>query len=197
VLPNVGSLWGTQEYVKETIRGGSSELTQKKQASGGGLDFEYASRWSYGLADGEILSLLIPNIKGGASGGELSESSNTYKEMLAKGVAENTAQRYIKQMPLYWGNQPFTSGPVYFGASIIFVFVLSMLVWRNNIKWVFLGLAVFSILLAVGHNSPFFKLMFNLLPAFNKFRNPSMALVIAQLCVPLVKRNSFRKNSCR
>jgi hypothetical protein len=187
VVPNVGNLWSTQEYAKETIRGGSSELTAKKEATkGGGLDFDYATRWSYGLSDGEVLTVLIPNMKGGSSGGALSESSATYKEMMNKGVPPATAEQYIKQMPLYWGTQPFTSGPVYFGAAIVFLFILGMLVVESPLKWVMLGLSVFSILLASGHNTPFFGWMFNLLPFFNKFRTPSMALVIAELCMPLV-----------
>ena len=186
VLPNTANLWSTQEYAKDTIRGGSSELTQKKQTTDGGLDFEYASRWSYGFTDGEILSVLIPNMKGGSSGGELSEGSNTYKEMLNKGVPENTAAQYMKQMPLYWGAQPFTSGPVYFGAAIVFLFIFSLLIVRNNIKWALLALTIFSMLLSFGHNTPFFKWMFDLLPFFNKFRTPSMALVIAELTVPLL-----------
>lgn len=187
VGPNVSNLWSTQEYAKETIRGGSSELTAKKEATkGGGLDFDYATRWSYGLGDGEVLTILIPNMKGGSSGGELSESSATYKEMMNKGVPPATAEQYIKQMPLYWGTQPFTSGPVYFGAAIMFLFILGMLLVESPLKWVMLGLSVFSILLASGHNTPFFGWMFNLLPFFNKFRTPSMALVIAELCMPLV-----------
>ncbi len=186
VLPNTTNLWFTQEYAKETIRGGSSELTQKKAASDGGLDFEYASRWSYGFTDGEILSILIPNIKGGSSGGELSESSNTYKEMLNKGVAENQAAQYIKQMPLYWGSQPFTSGPVYFGAAVVFLFLFSMLIIRSNIKWALLFITVLFMLLSFGHNTPFYKWMFDLLPFFNKFRTPSMALAVAELTVPLL-----------
>ena len=186
IAPNAANLWATQEYAKETIRGGSSELTSKKASANGGLDFEYASRWSYGLADGEILSLLIPNIKGGASGGELSESSAVYNEMINKGVQEATAQQYIKQMPLYWGGQPFTSGPVYFGAAVFFLFLLSLFTVRNNLKWALLSLIILSILLASGHNTPFYQWMFNLLPFFNKFRTPSMALVIAELAVPLL-----------
>lgn len=187
VLPNVGMLWSTQEYAKETIRGGSSELTRKKEATkGGGLDFEYASRWSYGWADGEILTILIPNMVGGASGAPLSESSNTYQEMMNKGVPENQAAQYLRQMPLYWGNQPFTSGPVYYGAAVCFLFLLGMMIVRNKLKWVLLALTIFSVLLGLGHNTPFFKWMFDLLPYFNKFRTPTMALCIAQLTMPLL-----------
>lgn len=106
--------------------------------------------------------------------------------MLNKGVPENTALQYIKQMPLYWGAQPFTSGPVYFGAAIVFLFLFSLLMVRNNIKWALLALTLFSMFLSFGHNSPVFKWMFDLLPFFNKFRTPSMALVIAELTVPLL-----------
>ncbi|HWB62391.1 MAG TPA: hypothetical protein VG603_02690, partial [Chitinophagales bacterium] len=235
LLPNIGNFWSTQEYAKETMRGGSSELTQKKQVTNGGLDYDYATRWSEGSLfykkyvlqnnntgevkvfgpgetdevnilydslnkkspgvytlktehnfDGEFLSVLIPNIKGGVSGGELDENSDTYKEMINKGVPENTAEHYIKQMPLYWGNQPFTSGPVYFGAAIIFLSLFSLLIIRSHIKWVLLALTVFSFLLSFGHNTPFFGWLFNVLPMFNKFRTPAMALVIGQMAVPVL-----------
>jgi hypothetical protein len=234
VIPNIASLWSTQEYAKETIRGGTSELSQKKAATkGGGLDFDYATRWSEGSLfyksytlldnrtadvrtfspgeidaanvlfdslnkkspgtyqlksktslDGEFLTLLIPNLKGGETGGSLDEDSYTYKEMLSKGIPENQAQSYIRQMPLYWGNQPFTSGPVYFGAAIIFLAIFSLMAVRSSVKWALFALSFFSLLLSFGHNTPFFKLMFDLLPVFNKFRTPTMALVIAQLAVP-------------
>ena len=187
VLPNIASLWSTQDYVKETMRGGATELTEKKQqAKGGGLDFTYATEWSYGLWDGEILSLLIPDIKGGSSGGELSEESATYKELTGKGVPENSAKGFIQRAPLYWGAQQFTSGPVYFGAAVMFLFLLSMLIVRNRIKWALLSLVIISVILAVGRNTFFYHLLFDYLPYFNKFRNPSMALAIAQLAVPTI-----------
>ncbi len=183
ILPNVGTLWSTQEYVKETIRGGSSEMKVKKEATkGGGLDFDYATRWSYGFMDGEILSIIIPNIKGGGSGIDIGEDSEFGRALSQKGYS--TA--YTKQAPGYWGHQPFTSGPVYFGAAIVFLFILSLLVVRSNIKWLLLALTLFSFLLAFGHNTPIFKWLFNLLPFFNKFRTPAMALVIAELTMPLL-----------
>lgn len=187
LLPNMGNLWTTQEYAKETMRGGSSELSTKKEANkGGGLDFDYATRWSEGFMDGEFLSVLIPNVKGGESGGELDESSYTYKEMLNKGIPENTAQHYIKQMPLYWGSKLFTSGPSYFGAIVVFLFFLSLLTIRSHIKWALLAVVILSFLLSFGNHTPFYKLLFNYLPMFNKFRTPDMALVIAQLAMPLM-----------
>ena len=187
VLPNIANLWSTQEYVKETMRGGSSELTQKKQqAKGGGLDFTYATEWSYGLFDGEILSLLIPDIKGGASGTQLSEESATATALKEKGVPDNNIQGFIQRAPTYWGAQQFTSGPVYFGAAIVFLFLFAMLIVQNRIKWALLSAIIISIILGVGRNTFIYHILFDYLPLFNKFRNPSMALAIAQLCVPAV-----------
>lgn len=186
VLPNVANLWATQEYAKETIRGGSSELTAKREATkGGGLDFEYATRWSYGFTDGEILSLLIPNIKGGGSGNTLSDDNKMVQRFAGSGYPLEQIKKYIASQ-LYWGNQPFTSGPVYFGAAVVFLFVFSLLILQNNIKWALLVLTLLSITLSFGHNFFVFRLFFDYLPFFNKFRTPAMALVIAELTMPLM-----------
>ena len=186
LMPSIGNLWSTEEYAKETIRGGSSELTQKKQATDGGLDIEYATRWSYGFMDGEILTILIPDMKGGGSSNTgLSDNSPMVQRLSQGGYPIDQVKHYVASI-LYWGNQPFTSGPVYFGAAIVFLFVFSLLVVRSNIKWLLLTLTVFSMLLAFGHNTPFFKMLFNLLPFFNKFRTPAMALVIAEFTMPLL-----------
>lgn len=181
VIPNVANLWMTKDYGKETIRGGSSELSRKVSNSDGGLDFDYASRWSYGAGDLEFLSVLLPNIKGGGSGTNIGEESAFGKTLQQKGYPLS----YTQQAPTYWGNQPFTSGPVYFGAVIVFLFVFALLAAQDKLKWWVVAVSVISFLLAFGHNTPFFKIAFNSLPFFNKFRTPSMALVIAQLVFPL------------
>ncbi|MBL7778729.1 MAG: YfhO family protein [Chitinophagales bacterium] len=184
-LPNVGNLWATQEYGTETIRGGSSELSAKKEATkGGGLDFDYATRWSYGFTDGEILSLLIPDVKGGGSANDIDSKNKVVQQFSSSGYPVEQIKRYVASIS-YWGNQPFTSGPVYFGAAVCFVFVFSLLIIRSNIKWALLSIIIFSILLASGKNTPFFGWMFNLLPFFNKFRTPAMALVMAEVAIPL------------
>ncbi|MBX2903502.1 MAG: YfhO family protein [Chitinophagales bacterium] len=182
IIPNIANLWMTRDYGKETIRGGSSELTRKKASTDGGLDFDYASRWSYGAGDLEFLSVLLPNIKGGGSGSDVGEESNFGKALQQKGYPLS----YTKQAPTYWGNQPFTSGPVYFGAVVVFLFVFALLALHDKLKWWAVALSVVSFLLAFGHNTPFFKIAFNTLPFFNKFRTPSMALVIAQLVFPML-----------
>lgn len=183
-VPNIANLWSTWEYGKQTMRGGSSQLTEKQKTNTGGLDLEYATRWSEGATDFEFLSILIPNIKGGASGSELSTSSASYKVLTQNGI--QSAENIIKRMPTYWGDQPFTSGPVYFGAAIFFLFVLGLQIVRSNLKWALLAISVFFLLLSFGHNTPFFEFCFNHLPMFNKFRTPTMALVIPQLCFPLL-----------
>ena len=188
LLPNVANLWSTQEYAKETIRGGSSELTQKKQETNGGLDFEYATRWSYGLMDGEMLSILIPDIKGGGSdntGDFGSDNSSVQKLSQGGNYPIEQVKRYLASI-MYWGNQPFTAGTVYFGAALVLLFVFALLIYPNKLKWALLTLSILSVLLAAGHNTPFFKLLFNYLPFFNKFRTPAMALVIAEITMPLL-----------
>lgn len=183
-VPNIANLWSTWEYGKQTMRGGGSELTEKvKTNTGGGLDYEYATRWSQGFSDGEIFTLLIPNLKGGASQSELSTSSQTYKDLSAK---TGNADELIKHMPTYFGEQPGTSGPVYFGAAILFLAVLGLFIIKSPIKWALLIISLFFIFLSFGHNTSFFKFFFDYLPMFNKFRTPPMALVIPQLCFPLL-----------
>ena len=185
LLPNTANLWSNFDYAKETIRGGGSELTRKKASTDGGLDFDYATRWSYGASDLEWFSLWIPNIKGGASGGALSTSSEMFREISSR-TGEAEAERIIQQMPVYWGTQPFTSGPVYAGAIVLFFFILSIFILPDRLKYLLIVLTLFSLLLSFGYHTPFFGWLFNSLPFFNKFRTPSMALVIAGLGMPLL-----------
>jgi hypothetical protein len=185
-LPNVANLWSTWEYGKQTMRGGGSQLSDKKTANkGGGLDIEYATRWSEGAGDFEFMTLLIPNMKGGASGSELSESSASYKALTQNGI--QSAGQIIERMPTYFGDQPGTSGPVYLGAAVFFLFILGLLIVRSPVKWALLAISVFFLLLSFGHNTPFFEWCFNgLLPMFNKFRTPTMALAVLQITFPLL-----------
>ncbi len=178
VLCNMYNFYGNYEMSKESIRG-KSELSQptetEKQSSG--LDKDYAFAWSYGKA--ETLSLLIPNVYGGKSGGLLGPDSNIYKQLKANG-AQVPAEGV--QMYTYWGDQPFTSGPVYFGAIICFLFVLGMIVVKNNLKWILLGSTLIFIFLAWGRNFEIFNdFFFYHFPLYNKFRAVSTALVIPAL----------------
>ncbi|HEX8348598.1 MAG TPA: hypothetical protein VF598_01430, partial [Hymenobacter sp.] len=193
-----GRLYTTLEYGKYSIRGRSELKTAPPTAPGAtpqpsgdeaagssGLDRDYAFGWSYGV--GETITLLIPNYYGGASQGKLSESSETAKALSTLGVPPVQLRDYLAQMPLYWGAQPSTSGPVYMGAVVCILFVLGLFVAdRRTRNWLLAG-TILSILLAWGKNFETFNyLMFDYFPGYNKFRSVSMALVIAQLAMPLL-----------
>ncbi len=179
---NVNSLWPTVEYGKYTMRGGS-ELTHSKDINAKGLTKEYATAWSYSIA--ETPNLLIPNFAGGASGGALSKNSETYK-VLRQGGAPN-ADQMIRQMPTYWGLQPFTAGPMYMGAITIFLFVLGLILIKEPIKWWLAAISLLAIPLAWGQHFMWFSnLFYDYVPLYNKFRIPSMILVILQVTLPLL-----------
>ncbi|GHT75647.1 membrane protein [Bacteroidia bacterium] len=182
-LPRLSGLYSDYEMTKESLRG-PSELTAtnaEEAKTSGGLDIDYAFTWSYGR--GETLSFLIPDIHGGATGGMLGKDSDLYKELKQHG------QRVGKEIQAYtyWGDQPFTSGPVYFGAVICFLFVLGMFVIPNKAKWWWLGATVFFVFLSWGRNFAVLNdFLFYHLPMYNKFRTPSMALVIPGLIFPII-----------
>jgi len=184
VLTSLTSLWATYEYGKYTIRG-KSDLTSEKENRTSGLDKDYATQWSYGVA--ETGTLIIPNFHGGASYGKLNDKSNSYKALIKNNVPRSQADEVIKNMPTYWGNQPFTSGPVYIGAIVMFLFVFGLIVVKGNFKWWLLAGAILSILLAWGKNfMPLTDLFLTYFPGYNKFRAVSMTLVIAQLAIPIL-----------
>lgn len=174
---NITNIWATWEYGKETIRG-KSELTTNPENRTSGLDKDYATQWSYGV--GETFSLLIPNTKGGASG----SLGNNEKAM--EKVDAVYAQSLAGQNQ-YWGDQPFTSGPVYTGAIMVFMFVLGLFILKGNLKWWILTVTLLSILLSWGRNfMPLTEFFLHYLPGYNKFRAVSMILVIADLAIPLL-----------
>lgn len=185
VLCNLGNIYANYEMSKESTRG-QSELSKptnsEKQSSG--LDKDYAFAWSYGKS--ETLSLLVPDINGGASGGWLSPNSNLYKAIQTNAPQAQLEAKGI-QAQTYWGDQPFTSGPVYFGAIICFLFVLGMFVIKSPIKWVLLTSTIFFIFLSWGHNFEGFNdWFFYHFPMYNKFRAVSTALVIPALTMIIV-----------
>jgi hypothetical protein len=173
----------TAEFAKETMRGGRSELTDSTNAGNktkGGLDKDYAFNWSYGID--ETLTLLVPGSFGGSSGGELSEKSAVTQTLLEQGVPEENAAQIARQLPTYWGTQPNTSGPVYLGAIICFLFILGLVYLDSWHKWWIAAITAFAILLAWGGNFKAFNyFLFDFMPFYNKFRAPTMALVIPQL----------------
>ena len=177
----------SQEYVKETMRGGHSELEKEndEQNKTTGLDLDYATQWSYGID--ETLTLLIPNYMGASTNYDVGTNSKVYQELISKGVPKKNAADFCKNVPTYWGTQPFTSGPVYVGAIICFLFVLGLCIVRGPYKWALLVATIFSILLSWGRNfMPLTELFFNYFPMYNKFRAVASILVVAELTMPLL-----------
>ncbi|OIP02118.1 MAG: hypothetical protein AUJ98_02415 [Bacteroidetes bacterium CG2_30_33_31] len=175
---NIGNLLTTMEYTPYTIRGKAELSFDKNHKSSSGLDKDYATQWSYGKA--ETFSLLIPNAKGGASG-YLGE----YKEAIAK--VDPNLQSTVAQQNVYWGDQPFTSGPVYIGAILVFLFIFSIFIVKSELKWILLIATLLSIFLSWGKNMMWFTDFFlDYIPAYNKFRAVSMILVIAELTMVML-----------
>lgn len=187
VAPNMSNLYSNYEMSKTSTRG-TSELTLPQTAGdvaaekhSSGLDKEYAFQWSYGVK--ELLTLLVPDVYGGGSGGTLDSSSELYKEYKRNGAQVGSEL----QAPTYWGDKIFTSGPVYFGAIVCFLFVLGMFVIADPMKWWMFAGTVFFMFLSLGRNFDAFNdIIFHYLPMYNKFRTPEMALVIPGLVFPII-----------
>jgi hypothetical protein len=180
VFCNLSNLWATNEYGKYSTRS-QSELAEKKISTG--LDKDYATGWSYGRL--ESLTLLIPDFSGGASMYSLDNNSATYKA-LAENAGAQQAKSFIKQAPVYWGEQPSSAGPTYFGAIMVFLFVLSLFIVKGPVKWWLVIITLLSLLLAWGRNFQVFTdFFFDYFPGYNKFRTVAMILVVASFAVAL------------
>ena len=174
------------DYLKETMRGGHSELTKQAQDKPAeGLDIKYATDWSYGK--GETMTLLIPNWEGGASGYDLGKDSQLSQAMRKQGVPKRDAEQFCKSAPTYRGEKMFTSGAVYVGAIVCFLFLLGLLIVPGPYKWALLFATLMSIFLAWGKNMMWFtELFFNYFPMYNKFRAVESILVVAEITIPLL-----------
>lgn len=176
-----------KEYSKETMRGGHSELVKDKDVTNktSGLDIDYATQWSYGI--GETMTFMIPNFMGASSNYNIGNNSKIHEELVSKGVPRSSADNFCTAVPTYWGNQPFTSGPVYMGAIVCFLFLLGLLIVKGPYKWAILVATIFSVMLSWGHNfMPLTRLFFDYFPMYNKFRAVSSILVVAEITIPLL-----------
>ena len=183
IATNANKLIPTYEYTPYTMRGGSELTSDSDTHNDRGLDLEYATAWSYGIE--EMPNLLIPNFNGGSSSGALATDSETGK--LLKKVGQPNLRQTLKHMPLYWGPQPFTAGPMYMGAISIFLFVLGLILCRGREKWWVLGATLIAVLLSWGNHFMWFtRLWFEYAPLYNKFRTVSMALIVLQVTVPML-----------
>lgn len=177
VLTHFTALMAINEWGEVSIRG-KSELSIAQENKTSGLDRDYATQWSYGR--GESWTLLIPNFKGGATGAIGNDPS------LIQNV-DPQIQQNVAGGNRYWGDQPFTSGPVYVGAIVMLLAVLGMFILKGPLKWALFTATVFSLLLSWGKNLPELTNFFmDYFPAYNKFRAVSMILVIAELCIPVL-----------
>jgi Co/Zn/Cd efflux system component len=179
VLPNITNLWVTSEYSSQSMRG-KSELVKPGNIQTSGLDKDYATQWSYGV--GESWSLLIPNAKGGGSGALAAN-----KDAMEKVDPQYRQAFSQNRISSYWGDQPFTSGPTYAGAIMVFLFVLGMFYVKGWLKWALFAGTLFSIMLAWGKNfMPLTNFMLEYFPLYNKFRAVSMILILAEFTIPVL-----------
>lgn len=182
IATNVNKLLPLARYTPHTMRGGSELSTDGANAKG--LDLDYATSWSYGWE--ELPNLMIPDFNGGASSGAVNpDKSETIK--LLRRAGQKNLKETAKSLPLYWGPQPFTAGPMYMGAITIFLFVLGLFLYRGREKWWLVVACLIAVLMAVGnHFMAFTRFCFDYLPLYNKFRTVSMALVVLQVALPLL-----------
>ncbi|WP_044214180.1 YfhO family protein [Saccharicrinis fermentans] len=176
VLPNITNLWTTYEYGKYSIRGKSELAAEDGKKQHSGLDKDYAHAWS--LEPQGTWTLMVPNVVGGAS-----EAISNNRAALNN--VDSRFKEAVGGQSQYWGGRPFTSGPVYAGAVVCFLFMLGMFFYRGPDKWWLVVATVFSIFLAWGRHFPAFTdFMFYNFPLYNKFRTVEMAMVIASLTIP-------------
>ncbi len=187
---NLSSLYHTWQYQKESMRG-KSELVKKDadNQTSSGLDRDYITQWSYGID--ETLTLLVPDAKGGAT---VPLSKNATAMAKADPQIQSMIPQLYDAIPQYFGTQPGTSGPVYVGAFVLFLFILGLFIVRGSMKWALLAATVLSVLLAWGHNFMGFTNFFlDYIPMYAKFRTVASILVIAEFTIPLLAALALKK----
>ena len=185
---NAPNILSTYDYSKYSTRS-QSELklnpdgTEKQISTG--LDYDYITQYSYGVF--ESLNLIAPRVQGGASSEDVGEDSDLYKFLIDNNVPKPQADSFIKSVPTYWGSQPILEAPAYIGASVVFLFILSLFVVKGPFKWWLLISFVLSLLLSWGKNFPLLTNFFiDYIPFYNKFRAVSSIQVILEFAVPLL-----------
>lgn len=172
------------EYTSETMRGGS-ELSSTKggDINKDGLQLDYATAWSYGWE--ELPNLLIPNFNGGSSSGSVNPDKSEVVKLFRQAGQDNP--EIAKALPLYWGPQPFTAGPMYMGAITVFLFLLGLFLYKGKEKWILLAATLVAVFLSLGNHFMWFtKLFFDYAPMYDKFRTVSMSLVVLQFTLPML-----------
>lgn len=196
VAANSASLYNSYEYSKETVRGRATDLTVPAGKSTAGMDRAAITAWSYGID--ESFTLLIPNVKGGATiqpvaGQTTLKSLAETKKANELNVSPEELQ-FIGQFPQYFGDQPMTNGPVYVGAFVLLLAILALFMVRTPMKWALFAVSVLALLLSWGHNFPALTNFFiDNFPAYNKFRAVSSILVVVEFTVPLLAALCIKK----
>lgn len=193
---NSASLYNSYQYSKETVRGRATDLTPAEGAETGGMSRNAITQWSYGID--ETLTLLIPNVKGGASikpvAGESQLLSVAQTEKSDEFNLSPEERQFITQFPQYFGDQPMTNGPVYVGAFLLLLAIMAMFVTDGPMEWALFGVSVLAILLSWGHNfQPFTDFFIDHFPAYNKFRAVSSILVVIEFTIPLLAALCLKK----
>ena len=188
IAANATGLLATKEYADWSTRG-KSELTINPDGSTKekleGLDRNYITQWSYGIT--ESLNLFVPRLFGGATAEDLGKDSKSYNYLLDKGVPRDRALDFASNVPLYWGDQPGTSGPAYIGAIVFFLFILGVLLVKGRSKWWLLSGVIMSLLLSWGKNFGLLTdFMIDYFPLYDKFRAVSSIQIILELCAPIL-----------
>ncbi len=195
IAANATGLMATKEYADWSTRG-KSELTINPDGSAkediDGLSKGYITQWSYGIT--ESLNLFVPRLFGGASQENLGEDSKSFNYLIDKGLPRSSALDFVSGLPLYWGEQPITSGPAYLGAVIFFLFVLGLFLVKGKHKWWLLIGSLVSLLLSWGKNfSLLTDFMIDYFPLYDKFRAVSSIQIVLELCVPILAILALKK----
>lgn len=185
----MSNVFANSEYITQTMRGGATDISSdtggEDASNSTGLDIEYATQWSYGID--ETMTYLIPGFLGGASSIDVGKDSDLYRTLVKNGVPAGSAADFCKGVPMYWGEQPFTSGNIYMGALICFLFLLGLLIVEGPYKWALLAATAFSTALAWGHNCMWLtEFFFKYFPMYSKFRAVSSILIVAEVAMPLL-----------
>ena len=193
---NSASLYNSYEYSKETVRGRATDLTPPPGAETGGMSRSAITAWSYGID--ETMSLLIPNVKGGATIKPVAGESSLLS-LADTGKADELSLapeelQFLSQFPQYFGNQPMTNGPVYVGAFVLLLAILALFTVNTPMKWALFAVSILAILLSWGHNFEAFTDFFiDNFPGYNKFRAVASILVIVEFTIPLLAIMAVRK----
>ena len=186
--PNIVRLWSLAELAPSTIRGGS----ELEDNTTNGLDYEYAFQWSNGIL--EPFTIAFPYFYGGSSTEPLSQNSNTYKALVGQGVPRQQANEFISRIPLYWGKQPFTGGPIYFGAIVFLLFITGIFLIKSPVKWWAISFTLLSIILSWGSNFPLVTdFFYNYVPLYNKFRSVTMIMIMTQISMVFFAFYTFKE----